>query len=141
MSVDRIFLDANILFSVAYGSPSLDRLWELAEKGLCVLLASGYVIEEAKRNLDKPDQLSKLKTCLSNMQIVLEADPRVACPVDLPPKDKPVLMAAISAKADYLITGDITHFGKYFGKTISGVRICRVRDYLQTALLNLNSLS
>ncbi|MBW1842471.1 MAG: PIN domain-containing protein [Deltaproteobacteria bacterium] len=134
MSVDRIFLDANILFSVAYGSPSLAQFWALAEKGLCVLIASRYVIDEAKRNLYEPDQLSNLETCLPNLEIVLEADPTIACPVDLPSKDKPVLMAAISAKADYLITGDMTHFGKYFGKKISGVKICRARDYLQSTL-------
>ncbi|MFH2219776.1 MAG: PIN domain-containing protein [Pseudomonadota bacterium] len=132
MSVDRIFLDANILFSVAYGSPGLDRFWEFAERGRCVLLASGYVVEEAKRNLDKPVQLNKLETCLSNVEIVLEADPRIACPINLPSKDSPVLMAAISARADYLITGDMTHFGKYFGKTVSGVKICRARDYFQS---------
>lgn len=130
MSVDRIFLDANILFSVAYGSPGLDRLWELAEKGICELLASRYVIEEAKRNLTGPDQTKKLNTCLSRVQIVLEADPRMTCPIDLPDKDRPVIMAAISANANYLITGDMAHFGKYFGQTIEGVQICMVREYL-----------
>lgn len=29
-------------------------------------------------------------------------------------------MAAISIKANYLLTGDITHFGKYFGKRVNG---------------------
>lgn len=130
MSIDRIFLDANILFSLAYGSPSLDRLWELARKGNCELLASRYVIEEAKRNLTEPDQTKKLNTCLSEVRVVLEADPRITCPIDLPGKDKPVLMAAISAGADYLITGDVAHFGRYFGQTIEGVKICMVREYL-----------
>ena len=130
MNIDRIFLDANILFSVAYGSRGMDRLWELQRKGVCILVASGYVIEEAKRNLTDTDQLKKLEACLSNLQIVLEADPSIVCPLELPEKDKPVLMAAISAKADYLLTGDIEHFGKYFGQTIMGVKICRPRDYL-----------
>jgi len=130
MNTDRIFLDANILFSVAYGSLGLGRLWELQKKGYCVLLASRYVIEEAKRNLTKLDELNKLKACLSNVQIVLEADPSIDCPIDLPEEDQPVLMAAISAKADYLLTGDIEHFGKYFGQTVMGVRICMARDYL-----------
>lgn len=130
MNTDRIFLDANILFSVAYGSRGLDRLWELHKKGLCILLASGYVIEEAKRNLAKPDQLKKLEACLSNVEIVLEADPSIKCSIDLPEKDRPVLMAAISTRADYLLTGDIEHFGKYFGQTIMGVRICMAREYL-----------
>jgi len=130
MSFDRVFLDANILFSVAYGSPGLNRLWELAQKGSCVLLASKYVIEEAKRNLSAAEQLQKLDEYLSTVQIVPEVDPTITCPIDLPDKDRPVLMAAVSAKADYLVTGDVTHFGKYFGQTIMGVRICRVRDYI-----------
>jgi predicted nucleic acid-binding protein len=65
-----------------------------------------------------------------NVQIVLEADPSIECPIDLPEKDQPVLVAAISAKADYLLTGDIEHFGKYFGQRIMDVRICMARDYL-----------
>jgi len=130
MNADKVFLDANILFSVAYVGPGLDRLWELAKKGYCVLLASRYVIEEAKRNLNTPDKLNNLKACLSDVQIVLEADQSIICPIDLPPKDRPVLMAAISAKADYLITGDMVHFGKYFGRSIMGVRIGMTRDYV-----------
>ena len=129
MSADRIFLDANILFSVAYGSPGLDRLWELADQGYCVLLASGYVIEEAKRNLETPDHLNNLNTCLKDVQVVLEADQSIGCPIDLPQKDRPVLMAAISVRADYLITGDRVHFGKYFGQSIMGVKISMARDY------------
>ena len=50
--------------------------------------------------------------------------------IDLPDKDSPVLMAAVAAKTDYLLTGDVTHFGKHFGKTIMGVRISTARDYL-----------
>ena len=130
MNIDRIFLDANILFSVAHGSLGLGRLWDIQDKGYCVLLASRYVIEEAKRNLTKASELDKLEACLSNVHLVLEADPSIDCPIDLPEKDQPVLMAAISAKSDYLLTGDIEHFGKYFGQTVMGVRICMARDYL-----------
>ena len=130
MKKDRIFLDANILFSVAYGSKGLEHLWELQEKGDCILLASQYVVEEAKRNLTNPKQLAKLKSRLSTLQIVLEADPSLTLPINLPEKDKPVLMAAITAKADYLLTGDVKHFGDYFGQTIMGVKISLPRDYL-----------
>lgn len=129
--VDRVFLDANILFSVAYGSPSLDLLWNFAEKNLCLLFASNYVVKEARRNLHDPDHLKKLEACLSKVQIVPEVDPEMPCPIDLPEKDRPVLLAAISIKANYLITGDIEHFGKYFGQTVSGVKICKARDYLR----------
>ncbi len=130
MIVDRIFLDANILFSMAYGSSGLDRLWKLAYQKRCLLFASHFVVEEAKRNLYRPEQKKRLMDSLSEVRLVPEADPTLPCPIELPEKDRPVLMAAISIKADYLITGDSTHFGKYFGKTVSGVKICRPRDYL-----------
>jgi len=134
MRIDRIFLDANILFSVAYGSPGLNRLWKSAQQKRCMLFASHFVVEEARRNLFRPEQMERLEDYLSGVRIVPEVDPTLSCPIDLPEKDRPVLMAAISIKADYLITGDSTHFGKYFGRTVNGVKICRPRDYLASPL-------
>ena len=129
MTIDRLFLDANILFSAAYGSLGLNRFWEIAKKGRCTLFTSNYVVEEARRNLMNSEQLKKLDTYLSKVRIVPEVDPDIPCPIELPIKDRPVMLAALSIKADYLITGDTIHFGKYFGQTVSGVKICRSRDY------------
>jgi hypothetical protein len=106
-----IFLDANILFSAAYG-----------------MIASHYVVEEARRNLEKANQRIALEKCLSQVKLVPEADPEMACPVPLPEKDRPVLMAAIIARADCLVTGDLLHFGPFLGQRIQGVMICRLRD-------------
>lgn len=131
MTVDRVFLDANILFSMAYGSPGLRRLWELAKKKRCLLFASNYVIEETRRNLLSTEQMSRLETCLAEVEIVRDVDPRIPCPIELPEKDRPVLLAAISVKANYLLTGDSIHFGKYFGQTVKGVKICLPRNYLR----------
>jgi predicted nucleic acid-binding protein len=130
MTADRIFLDANIFFSIAYGSPGLNRLVELAKRKRCMLFVSDYVIEEARRNLFQPEQLKRLEVFLSKVQIVPEVDPEIPCPIILPEKDRPVLLAAISIKADFLLTGDIIHFGEYFGQVVNGVRICLPRDYL-----------
>jgi predicted nucleic acid-binding protein len=133
MIADRIFLDANILFSIAYGSPGLNRLSELAQKKHCELFASNYVVEEAKRNLLSSEQLRKLEAFLSMVQLVPEVDPSIPCPIELPEKDRPVLLAAISIQANYLLTGDMIHFGKYFGQTVRGIKICLPRDYLLIA--------
>jgi len=133
MIADRIFLDANILFSIAYGSPGLNRLGELAQKKHCELFASNYVVEEAKRNLLSSEQLKKLEAFLSMVQLVPDVDPSIPCPIELPEKDRPVLLAAISVKANYLLTGDMIHFGKYFGQTVRGIKIRRPRDYLLIA--------
>ena len=134
MTVDRIFLDANILFSVAYGSSGLNRLWELTRQKRCMLFASHFVVEEANRNLSHPEQTKRLEDYLSEVRIVPEVDLTLPCPIELPEKDRPVLMAAISIQANYLLTGDVTHFGKYFGQTVNGVKICRPRDYFAQPL-------
>ena len=130
MTIDRIFIDANVLFSIAYGSPGALRLLEFVRKRHGLLLASSYIVEEAKRNLLEPEQIERLDACVSKLRLVPEVDPRTPCPVELPDKDRPVLLAAISAKANYLVTGDMLHFGKYFGQTIHGVKICRIQDTL-----------
>jgi predicted nucleic acid-binding protein len=129
MNADRISLDANILFSIAYGSPGLNRLWELAQRKRCVLFASNYVVEEAKRNLFSSEPLRNLEAFLSRVQLVPDIDPNIPCPIKLPEKDRPVLLAAIFTKANYLLTGDIIQFGKYFGQTVRGIKICLPRDY------------
>ena len=131
-SVKRLFIDVNILFSAAYGSPGPVPLWEESKKGRCILLASRYVIEEARRNLNSPGQSERLDEYLKDVQVVPEADPTIGCPVALPQKDRPVLMSAIAARADVLITGDQAHFGKYFGKTFQGVQIMTLRAYIQS---------
>lgn len=128
--VDRVFLDANVLFSIAYGSPGLKRLEELARNNRCLLLASSYVVEEANRNLSEPSPGRRLEKFLVNVETTPEIDLQMPCPLDLPEKDRPVLLAAISVRADYLLTGDTLHFGKHFGKKVSGVTICLPRDYL-----------
>ena len=54
---------------------------------------------------------------------------RLPSTINLPDKDVPILMAALDATADYLLTGDKEHFGPYFGKVVEGITILRPRDY------------
>ena len=59
--MDRVFLDANVLYSAGYKDTSaLRKLWELTE---VELLTSFYAVDEARRNLamDKPGQIESLK--------------------------------------------------------------------------------
>ncbi len=61
LALDRIFLDANVLFSAAYLENSgLGRLWRLED---AELLSSAYAVEEARRNLalDRPPALARLE--------------------------------------------------------------------------------
>ncbi|KYH33770.1 PIN domain-containing protein [Neomoorella mulderi] len=130
--MDRLFLDANVLFSAAYGSPALNQLWERERLNRCRLLVSNYVIEEARRNLEQQEHLIRLEKLVAQLRIVPEADTTIPCPINLPLKDRPVLVAAIQARATHLITGDLCHFAPYRGQVIAGVRICTPRDYLSS---------
>ena len=49
----------------------------------------------------------------------------------LPAKDVPILLAAIAANATHLLTGDLRHFGPYFGRRVAGVLILTLGDYLR----------
>ncbi|NPV58924.1 MAG: PIN domain-containing protein [Actinobacteria bacterium] len=128
--MDRLFLDANVLFSAAYGSPSLNRLWDLASNKKAILLTSAHAIEEARRNLEKKSHLDRLEHLINEVITVPEPVAEQTCPISLDRKDVPVFMAALSSKATHFITGDIRHFGKYFQKVIEGVLVCTPANYL-----------
>ncbi len=42
---------------------------------------------------------------------------------ELPEKDRPVLAASIHHRCQVLLTGDKTHFGPIYGRSIEGVEI------------------
>lgn len=130
---DRLFLDANILFSAAYREAAgIHRLWELQD---VVLLTSTYAVEEARRNLSASLQRERLDTLLQSVEVqsagTLETSLRGD--VNLREKDWPILSGAVLSEATPLITGDVRDFGPYFGKTILGVRVLPPSDYLRSA--------
>lgn len=127
--MDRLFLDANVLFSVAYREASgLDRLWGLPQ---IVLLTSPYAVAEARRNLDTEAQQARLTERLRAVEIVQEPrDRALPSDVHLPAKDMQILRAALAANATHLLTGDRRDFGRYFGHDLGGVLIVRPGDYL-----------
>lgn len=129
--MDRVFLDANVLFSVAYGSPSLLRFWELARTGKVELLTSRYALEEARRNLDNEVQKSRLEELARELTLVPEPPFDTPCPVPLPEKDRPLLVAALRAGVTHFVTGDRRHFGRYFGARVGGVLVCTPRQYFE----------
>ena len=127
----RVFLDANVLFSAAYRAESgLDRLWALSSS--VTLLSSPYAIEEARRNLSDAAARERLDHLLTGFEIVADvAAGALPKEVDLPDKDRPILLAALAAGATHLLTGDRVHFGVYFGRRIGGLLVERPGDYLR----------
>ena len=126
--MDRLFLDANVLFSAAYrGDAPLGRLWRRSQ---AALITSAYALAEAERHLDA-EQRTRLQRLMREVEIVPDV-PVGDLPgsVALREKDAPVLAAAIAAGATHLITGDRRDFGTLYGKRVGGVLILPPRDYL-----------
>lgn len=127
--MDRLFLDAHVLFSAAYRPDAgLLQLWKLKSVALC---SSRYALQEARINLADEDQRGRL-TRLSGSLHMFEAAPRpLPRGTTLPEKDVPILLAAIEARASHLLTGDVRHFGRYLGKKIEGIAIVLPGEYLK----------
>lgn len=127
---DRIFLDANVLFSAAYRADSaLTSLWSHGPE--VRLVSSSYAVEEARRNLEHVDARERLAGLVAELEIVPDvAIGDVPASVTLPAKDAPILLSAIAAGATHLLTGDRAHFGAYFGRRIAGVLVQRPADYV-----------
>jgi predicted nucleic acid-binding protein len=66
--VDRVLLDANVLFSAAMRPKAgLPRLWALED---VTLITSDYAIEEARSNLELPAQKARLTRLLRKIEVV-----------------------------------------------------------------------
>ena len=124
----RIFLDANILFSAAKSDGAIRQLLQDLHFEGHALVADEYVATEARRNIAAKSgdaAMNYLRALLarielSPVQYPAESPESVAW---LPAKDRPVLVAAMALKCDALVSGDHTHFGAGYGKTLGGVTI------------------
>lgn len=127
--MDRLFLDANVLFSAAYRpGAGLLRLWKLPNAILC---SSRYALEEARANLTTESQRVRLAELSAALKFFESSDNELPSGIALPEKDVPILLAAIAARSTHLITGDLRHFGPFFGKRIAGLTILPPADYLR----------
>ncbi len=128
--MDRLFLDANVLFSAAYRDNSgLLRLWGLSD---VELVTSAYAAEEARLNLSDDIQRGRLKKLLTEVRELAETTvAKIPADIPLPEKDWPILAAAMSAKATHLLTGDKMHFGKYFGRRIEKILVLPPGEFLR----------
>ena len=127
--MERVFLDANVLFSAAYREENgLLRLWRIQSTEL---FTSAYAIEEARRNLESPGAKRRLDELLARVRVIPEA-PSLELPqnVSLAEKDQPILKCAIASGSRRLLTGDLKDFGHLFGKRVMGVLIQTPGDFL-----------
>lgn len=136
----RLFLDANVLFTVAPNREGRSAaLVALARRGFCSLHTSPHALEEARRNLrlKLPEKEGTLETVLEVISVEGEASTRLvqwAVEQGLPMKDAPILASAVATRADLLVTGDRKHFGHLYGASLRGVEIVTPAEALARLL-------
>ena len=125
----RLFLDANVLFSAAYRSDTgLLKLWKLREVVFC---SSRYALEGARIDLNNEVQRPRLVKLAGKVQLFDAGKHELPEGFSLPEKDVPILLSAIEAHATHLLTGDLRHFGSYFGKRVGGILVLPLGEYLR----------
>jgi predicted nucleic acid-binding protein len=112
----RVFLDANILFSASHKDERFLQFWKMRD---LIPMTSIYVADEVQRNCMSESHAARFAQLLNQTHLVSDV-PGAFLPrgIVLPPKDAPILVAAAFAGADYLITGDRHHFGRWMNSPI-----------------------
>jgi predicted nucleic acid-binding protein len=141
--VNRLFLDANVLFTAAHtprGRPAFLIL--LAAGNALRLFSSEYAVAEARRNLTikHPEALDHFDAMLHAVRVVrqppppaTDADAALAHSREqLPLKDQAILDAALGCRATHLLTGDIRHFGGLMNRPelVAGLLVQTVAGFL-----------
>jgi predicted nucleic acid-binding protein len=129
----RLFLDSSVLLSAAGSGKSLSRLIvTIAEEWDWELVTAVYCRNETNRNIGKfPPMAEKTWQTLqgdltftpnaltSNRPLLLTAS-----------KDKPVLISALAAKCDVLLTLDSGDFGIIIDTKVYGMLVTTPRSFL-----------
>ncbi len=129
----RIFLDSSVLLSACGSGTSLSRLiTELAPDRGWRLISASYCRAATSKNIGKLGAEAALRW--PGMQARIEWVPNALTskkPLLLTAsKDKPVLISALAAKCEVLLTLDKGDFGIVLGTTVYGMRVSTPRDFL-----------
>ena len=124
------------MLSVCGSGKSLSRLIAeiTPERGWCLVSAS-YCRAETSRNIGKLGADANLKWAELQTKIEWVSNALTSKkPLLLTAsKDKPVLISALAAKSDVLLTLDKGDFGLLLGTTVYGMRVSTPRDFLLAA--------
>jgi predicted nucleic acid-binding protein len=130
---ERVFLDANVIFSAALGGESFGLLWGALKGGVITACTSPQCIDEARRNVTKkrPAALDRLEAAFLDVELLPAPQQLVSwAEAKLPEDDAWVLAGAVEAGAHVLLTGNTRHFGWMMERSDLPLRVRTVRVYL-----------
>jgi len=109
----RVFVDTNVLISAMASKASVSRKALLLLSEEHRLIICSYSIEEVSRVLSKkfPDKLAEWDQLLTRLEFELIYTPPDISAFEVPhirdPKDLPILVSAMVAQPDIIVTGDL----------------------------------
>ena len=133
----KVFIDSNVLFSIAYSGKEKSRsylIYEIQDRGLITVYLSNLVCAEAvfniriKRSVSMPflEELIGKSTILEDITDCLNnADVN-----RLPNNDRIILTTAVGNKMDCFLTGNDQDFGKLYSSKIGNTIILKPADFL-----------
>ncbi len=133
MAPDRVFLDANVIFSAALGGESFTALWDALRRGVITVCTSPQCIDEARRNVTRkrPAAVARLEATFLDVVLVAAPGRMVGwAEAKLPEDDGWVLAGAVEGGAQVLLTGNTKHFGWMMTRDDLPIRVRTVRAYL-----------
>jgi predicted nucleic acid-binding protein len=133
----RVFLDSNVLFSMAYTGKDKSRsylIYEIQALGMLKVYLSHLVCEEALFNIrrKRPDAEQFLNELIHRSKVLgdIAADLKHAELRKLPQNDRIILSTAVYHKADVFVTGNEKDFKNLYHKRVLGTLILRPVDFL-----------
>ena len=131
----RLFLDSSVLLAAAGSTSGASRLLIMASRReRWTLLTSAYCVRETEQNLPKlglkatADWSRRIKPRLSVVGTHLVLDrPLIYRAV----KDRPIVITALSLKADALLTLDRDDFHDLLGSSVYGLAIRTPGEFLK----------
>jgi|WetSurSiteA1Bulk_404760.scaffolds.fasta_scaffold04651_5 predicted nucleic acid-binding protein len=133
----KIFLDTNVLFSIAYTGKDKSRsylIYEIQTLGMLKVYLSKLVCEEALFNIrrKKPDAEELLIELIDRSEVLMDiaADLKHAEARKLPENDRIILSTAIYNKMDIFVTGNEKDFKNLYHKRVLSTLILKPVDFL-----------
>ena len=133
----KVFLDSNLLFSIAYTGKDSSRsylIYEIQELEMLKVFVSNLVCEEALFNIrkKKPDAEQFLSRLIRRSTILedISSDFKYAGMLKLPLNDRIILSTAVHHKIDFFLTGNHRDFKNFYHKRIFGTLIIKPADFL-----------
>ena len=105
----KIFFDTNVYVSEALVGRGAIRIIEATRGGKWRIYSSDYLLQELERILVQKLEFSLRAALLIHNRVVSRStvvEVRSSAEVTEDPKDSPILQAALSCGADYLVTND-----------------------------------